>query len=158
MREEQYGRELQRFVEQATEPITAYEMTKHVGCSKQRTYQWLAMGARDVIELPGRTARGAAQFKHVEGVGRGTAGVVRPGDPRYPTAYMTTRGAMARRQQQPQTQAQVETTLLSSDPAMIGAVVVEVRRRHDGVWLELELTDGRLLLVGAALAVVPSGV
>lgn len=64
MREDIYGPKLWARVRKATEhsPVTAAELTRVAGCSKQRTYQWLQQ-ARDegVVEI-GRNTRGAALF------------------------------------------------------------------------------------------------
>lgn len=75
--EDKYGQQLQRWFEQhaATEGRSVHDAVQAVGCSRQRAYQWLSMGAVDVIETGEMSARGAKLYRYVQGArDRVTAG------------------------------------------------------------------------------------
>lgn len=48
---DKFGPLLQAYIEAADRPVTALEMQEGVGCSRQRVYQWLKDGARNVRTL-----------------------------------------------------------------------------------------------------------
>lgn len=52
---DKFGPLLQAFIEGAGGPVTALQMQEGVGCSRQRVYQWLKDGARDVHDLDRKT-------------------------------------------------------------------------------------------------------
>lgn len=69
--EDKYGQQLQQwFQNHATdEPKSVQDAVNGVGCSRQRVYQWLQMGATDVIEVS-RNSRGAGLFLYRQGARR----------------------------------------------------------------------------------------
>lgn len=144
MREDIYGPKLWAIVNQATEPVTAAELTKQAGCSKQRTYQWLQQAREMGVVEVGRNAKGAALFAVKVAPARGK----RASDNRAPAAATTapikTSGIHAH-----------ATTTLSIDPrSMLGVALQVTGVRLDsggGYVLELAGEDGVSIQIHATV-------
>lgn len=66
MKEDTFGPQLQAAIEAADHPVTALELREVVGCSRQRVYQWLEHGARDVrVVLDRRGPKGAKLYTYM---------------------------------------------------------------------------------------------
>lgn len=137
MREDIYGPKLWAIINEATEPITAATLTKAAGCSKQRTYQWLAQAREQGVIEVGRNTRGAALFALKQTARRRADG-------------NRTSGAV----KDAGTHAHA-TTILSIDPrSMLGVAlqVTGVRLSTDGGYvLELAGDDGVSIQVHASV-------
>ena len=65
MKLDEYGQELERVLRDSDHPLTAAELTREVGCSRQRVYTWLK-GNQGRLNEVGKDRNGATRFAWVE--------------------------------------------------------------------------------------------
>lgn len=65
MKLDEYGQELERVLRDSDHPMTAAELTREVGCSRQRVYTWLK-GHEGNLHEAGKDRNGAARFEWIE--------------------------------------------------------------------------------------------